>query len=144
MALKRPQRLAASTPRGERLTPEHLSEVGQFYSEAYPGNWFEPRMLHSGQYFGIREEGKLVSVAGVHVYAPSQGVAGLGNIATHPDYRGRGLGTAVTARLCESLLESVETVGLNVVAHNQAAISCYEKLGFVPHAHYEEFQCSAL
>jgi ribosomal protein S18 acetylase RimI-like enzyme len=41
--------------------------------------------------------------------------------------------------LCQSLLEKVEHVGLNVKADNDAAIACYRKLGFEVVAPYGEF-----
>ena len=79
----------------------------------------------------IRRGRALVSVAGVHVYSPQYKVAALGNITTRPDARGQGLGTAVTARLCQELLRAgMECVGLNVKADNQGAVACYEKIGF--------------
>src|SRR5262249_1128667 len=79
---------------------------------SYPGNWFVPRMQQTGFYFGIRRGPALVSVAGVHVYSQPYRVAALGNITTRPDVRGRGLGTAVTARLCQGLLRAgIEHVG---------------------------------
>jgi RimJ/RimL family protein N-acetyltransferase len=39
------------------LTTADLPEVRAFYDESYPGNWFEPRMLETGCYFGIRAQG---------------------------------------------------------------------------------------
>ncbi len=122
-----------------QLTPNDLAEVESFYRESYPGNWFDPRMLETGQYCGIRIGNKLASVAGVHVYSPQLKVAALGNIATHPAHRGRGLGTRVTAGLCRRLLRSADLIGLNVKADNAAAIACYAKLGFVRHAAYHEY-----
>jgi len=119
--------------------PAEEDEILRFYEQSYPGNWFDARMLETGQYFGIRKGGVLVSVAGVHVYSATYGVAALGNIATLPSQRGRGYGTAVTARLCQSLSSSVEQIGLNVKADNSAAISCYRKLGFERVAAYGEF-----
>ncbi len=73
----------------------------------------------------------------------SYGVAALGNIATHPDLRNRGLGTAVTTKLCNVLLRSVETIGLNVKADNLAALSCYKKLGFKEIATIEQYMVEA-
>lgn len=112
------------------LTKRDLDEMLRLYEEGYPGNYFNPRMLETGQYFGVRIENRLVSVAGVHVYSEKYKVAALGNIATHPDYRGNGFGKSVTARLCQSLSEYVDHIGLNVKADNTTAVSLYEKLGF--------------
>lgn len=120
------------------LGTEDLEEIAAFYRSSYPGNWFDARMLATRQYFGIRESGALVAIGGVHVYSASERVAALGNIATAPHRRGSGLATKVTARLCRSLLESVDRVGLNVLADNAAAIRCYERLGFARVAPYDE------
>ncbi len=51
-------------------------------------------------------------------------------VPTHPDYRGNGFAKSATARLCQSLTESVDHIGLNVKADNTAAMSLYEELGF--------------
>ncbi len=121
------------------LGPAELDEILGFYERSYPGNWFDSRMLETGQYFGVREGGVLVSAAGVHVYSPAYGVAALGNVATLPSHRGKGYAKAVMARLCRSLCGRVEHIGLNVKADNAAAISCYRKLGFEKVATYGEF-----
>jgi predicted GNAT family acetyltransferase len=111
----------------------------RLYDESYPGNWFDPRMLQTGQYFGLRESRQLVSVAGVHVYSERYRVAAVGNVVTHPAHRNKGYGRAVTARLCQLLLETVDHIGLNVKADNDAAMACYRKLGFEIIAPYGEF-----
>lgn len=116
-----------------------LPEIRAFYQDSYPGNWFDPRMLETGQYFGVRADGRLASVGGIHVYSPQYRVAALGNIATHPAYRGRGYGKAVTARICQSLSQTVHSIGLNVKADNRPAIACYGRLGFEVVAEYGEF-----
>jgi GNAT superfamily N-acetyltransferase len=124
----------------EGLSMSHLSEIISLLEKAYPGNFFEPRMLETKQYYGIRQLGKLVSAAGVHVYSRRYKVAALGNITTHPDYRGRGYGTIVTARVCQSLLRDIDHIGLNVKADNISAIKCYERLGFEVVGSYGEFE----
>ena len=96
-------------------------------------------MLETGRYYGIRNGRTILSVAGIHVYSPRYRVAVVGNVTTHPDYRGRGLGTAVCARLCKELLQEVDHVGLNVKADNASAIASYMRLGFERIAAYEEF-----
>ena len=122
-----------------RLMENDLEDMLGLYEEGYPGNWFNTRMLQTKQYFGIRIENRLVSVAGIHVYSEKYKVAALGNIVTHPDYRGKGFGKAVTAGLCQSLSEHVDNIGLNVKADNAAAITLYEKLGFEIVGTYYEF-----
>lgn len=116
-----------------------LEEIQAFYQYSYPENWFDPRMLATQQYFGIRIGGQLVSAGGIHVYSSQYRVAALGNIATHPAHRGRGYGKAVTARICQSVSKAVNDVGLNVKADNHNAITCYGRLGFVKIAAYREF-----
>ena len=63
-----------------------------------PETWFEPRMLATGRYVGIRQDGRLACVAGVHVYSPTWSVAALGNVATLPELRGRGPGASCVRR----------------------------------------------
>jgi ribosomal protein S18 acetylase RimI-like enzyme len=113
-----------------RLTENDLDDMLGLYKEGYPENWFDARMLQTKQYFGLRLKNRLVSVAGIHVYSEKYKVAALGNIVTHPDYRGNGFGKSVTARLCQSLAENVDNIGLNVKADNAAAVAMYRKLGF--------------
>jgi ribosomal protein S18 acetylase RimI-like enzyme len=122
-----------------RLGTNELADIQALYKESYPENWFDPRMLETGQYFGIREENRLVSVAGIHVYSPQYNVAALGNIATLPAYRNKGYGTKVTAKLCQSLSAEGMRIGLNVKTDNHAAISSYTRIGFDSVASYEEF-----
>jgi ribosomal protein S18 acetylase RimI-like enzyme len=126
------------------LSAADMDDLLALYAASYPANWFVPRMLATGRYYGVRQSGKLLSVAGVHVYSPEYKVAALGNIATHPEARGRGLATIATARLCQELLRAgVETIGLNVNAGNASALACYTRLGFVPIADYGEYTVEA-
>ncbi len=139
MAHRDRDRLAIRTDDVQRLGPADRTDLEALYLRSYPGNWFDGRMLDTGQYYGIRGEGQLLCVAGVHVYSPRYRVAALGNVTTDPAARGRGLARRATAHLCRSLYATVETIGLNVQADNQAAISCYRSLGFEEIGQYEEF-----
>ena len=124
----------------EHLGAADLASLEALYAQAYPGNWFDARMLTTGQYMGIRREGAIVAAGGVHVYSTRYRVAALGNIATLPHFRGRGLARRVVAGLCRSLrTQGIETLGLNVKADNVAAVRCYEKIGFVDIARYDEY-----
>jgi GNAT superfamily N-acetyltransferase len=131
--------LAVNTSSVVRLGVDDLPSLKLLYDESYPGNWFDPRMLETKQYFGIRDGDRLVSAAGVHVYSPRFRVAALGNIVTRPEFRNNGYGTQVTSALCKSLLADNLRIGLNVQADNNAAIACYRHLGFEIAAPYAEF-----
>jgi len=140
MALTDSSRLESVDTSGVmQLSASNVSELEELYRESYPGNWFEPRMLETGYYYGICQGAALLSVAGVHVYSQQYGVAALGNITTHPLFRGKGLGKIVCAKLCQTLLQTVDYIGLNVKADNKSAIACYTKLGFERIATYEEY-----
>ena len=122
------------------LSEADLPRLEALYDTAYPGNWFNPRMLQTGQYAGISDtDGRLLCAAGVHVYSPQYKVAALGNITTLPEQRGRGLATKATAGLCKQLLKSVDFVGLNVRTDNLAAIRVYKRVGFEIAGVYHEW-----
>lgn len=129
----------ANTKNTFQLTEAALPEINQLYQESYPANAFDPHMLRTGQYFGVRHDGRLVSIAGVHVYSAFYRVAALGNITTHPDERGKGFARAVTGRLCQHLAKTVDFIGLNVKSDNQPAFTLYQSLGFQKSADYGEF-----
>lgn len=138
MGLTNPNQLAGEARDVVHLGQADLSEVQRFYDVAYPGNFFEPPMLETGHYYGLRRDGCLVCVAGVHVYSPRYRVAALGNIATRPECRGKGYAKAVVSHLCRQLLPTVDHIGLNVKTGNSAAVACYERLGFTVVGQYEE------
>ena len=73
------------------------------------------------------------------MYSPTWSVAALGNVATLPGLRGRGLARSACAALCRVLLEDgITTIALNVGADNHAAIRAYTRLGFEQVAEYTE------
>jgi ribosomal protein S18 acetylase RimI-like enzyme len=120
------------------ISARDLASVQRFYADCYPGNWFDARMLDTGQYRGVRQGDGWLAVAGVHVYSPVYRVAALGNIAVGTAHRGQGLGRAVTAAVCSALRPTIEVVGLNVHHDNVAARRCYERLGFTTVSTYDE------
>jgi len=138
MALTEPRRLEGFAAEGEVLTDADLSDLTRLYLSAYPRYAFDPRLLQTGQYVGVRRHGRLVAVAGVHIWSPAQRVATLGNVTTHPGMRGQGLGTAAVATVCRRLLPTVDVIALNVKADNASAIALYTRLGFSRVADYHE------
>lgn len=133
---------SVDTDEATQLRISDEAELTRFYAQAHPKNWFDPRMVETGAYFGVRRDGKLASVAGVHVVSRRHGVAALGNIATHPALRGQGLGRIATAAACKSLAE-LDPIGLNVAVENAPAIAMYRGLGFDRITCYEEYLANA-
>lgn len=140
MALQAASFAPAQVLAGEVIQLSHrdTADIMELYVH-HPENFFEPAQIHSGHYYGVRVDERLVSIAGVHAINVSCGVAVLGNIVTHPDYRRRGLSTACTSVLCEKLMgEGIVTIALNVARGNRSAVRVYEKLGFRYHDTYLE------
>jgi len=139
MVLAHPKELdEVDTKEAVTLGAQHAPELEAFYAIAYPDNWFDRRMLETGGYRAVRRDGRIVSVAGVHVLSRRYRVAALGNVATIAAFRGRGLGRIVCAALCKDLLAVADPIGLNVLSSNTAAVSLYQQLGFARVAQYEE------
>lgn len=141
MGLANPAQVTAvNTATVTPLAPADLDAIHALYQASYPDTWFVPRMLETGRYYGIYENSRLLTIAGVHVYSPQYKVAAIGNVTTHPEARGRGLATVVCAKLCQALLaEGITTIGLNVRAGNTPAIRAYQKLGFEHVGEYGEY-----
>ncbi len=143
MALRDRSRLdSVDVTRVRRLDHVDVPGLEALYDAVYAGseatNVFYPSMLDVGPYFGVEEDGSIVSSAGVHVYSQRYGAAAIANVATHPGARGRGLATSVTARLCKELLRDCAHVGLNVAQANEPAIRAYKRAGFEIVAEYHE------
>jgi GNAT superfamily N-acetyltransferase len=121
------------------LSEDDLPELENFYKTSYPGNAFDPRTLETGMYFGCRDNKKLVSAGGVHVYSERYKVAALGNITTLPAYRNLGFARQITTEICRKLIPKMEYIGLNVKCDNYPAIHLYQSLGFSISGKYGEF-----
>lgn len=121
-----------------RMNVTHSELLQKLYDEAYPGNYFDEKMLATGKYYGYFDGDNIVSVTGVHVDSREYTIAVLGNITTLPSYRGKGLAQALTAHLVEELIKEGKEVCLNVKGDNEPAIKAYEALGFKKTHEYRE------
>jgi len=136
----RARALAADAGEAKMLTINDIQALERLYAEAYPGNWFDARMVQTGCYAGIWQGDVLVAAAGIHVVSERERVAGLGNVTSHPTVRGQGYARQVCARLLRHLdALGIAHIGLNVAAGNGAAIALYQKLGFTEVAEYYEW-----
>ncbi len=72
---------------------------------------------------------RLIAIAAVTSMRP--GIPHLGSVATHPDWRGRGLSRDLCARLTrDALAEGAPAVTLGMHAANRSARSVYSSLGY--------------
>lgn len=127
-------------PAVERLGPADAPALLDLYAD-YEESFFNPMQLDDGVFYGAREGGVLLAAGGTHVVAPRAGLAGVGNVYTRPEARGRGYATAITATVVAELLAlPCRDVFLNVWVDNHTAIGVYERLGFRTHSHYWEVQ----
>lgn len=87
------------------------------------------------QWRGILDGDQLVAVG---AWTPSvDGAAHLVSICTDPEYRGRGLGRAITAGLTAAALEEgANGANLEMYAGNEAAARAYRSVGFVEQGRY--------
>ena len=92
-----------------------------------PGR-FGPRTPMLGTYLGIREEGRLVAMAGERMRVA--GYVELSAISTHPGARRRGYAGRLTLELIRRAFDRGERPFLLVRSTNTGAIALYRKLGF--------------
>ena len=125
-----------------RLGVADAAALSRLYGQGGPHlpDAYDPAQLAGGIFTALAREsdGELVAVAGTHLVAPHWGVAAVGNVYTHPGYRGRGYGRAVTGAVTAELLGRGLQVVLNVERDNQAALHLYTKLGYHVHGPYYE------
>jgi ribosomal protein S18 acetylase RimI-like enzyme len=113
----------------ERLTPSDIDDLNRLYQLGFRAG-FPPAILEEGIYYGVRAGGRLVSAAGTHVLNAREGVAVVGNVMTHGDYRGHDFAKMVTSAVTSELLDRMPDVALNVHADNTPAIAAYLRLGY--------------
>jgi len=113
-----------------RLRGRDIGPVNQLYSVEGGPAAYSSGHIENGVYYGVMTEGRLASIAGTHVDSPAERVAVVGNVFTHPRYRGTGLATIATSEVTQALLEHCDLVALTVEVSNAPALAVYDKLGY--------------
>lgn len=117
-----------------RLSEEHLSDVAELETLCFAHPWTADGLKTLTGDGGVgfaavdNESGKVVSYAGM-IFAADAG--DITDVATHPDFRRRGISRAVMKRLIEfSREKGLVSIALDVRVSNVGAIALYEGLGF--------------
>lgn len=138
------------------LGPEDVARVNSLYAHGGPftPDAFDAYQLDGGSFFGIEatkelspgdeagqgvHKGALIAVGGTHVIDTIHAIAAVGNMYTHPQWRGKGLGTAVLDAIVADLRrQGISLIVLNVDRRNTGARHLYEKFGFRTHCAFVE------
>jgi ribosomal protein S18 acetylase RimI-like enzyme len=109
------------------LTGNHAGDMVALTDVAFPG-FFRPGTYRMGSYFGVREAGALVAMAGERLRL--EGYPEMSGICTHPAHRGRGLARNLILYLAHHQRRAGLAPWLHVGTANRAAIDLYRELGF--------------
>jgi len=127
-----------------RLHPGDRAEIEDLLAQ---GEWvfFLPECLSSGHYYGVREDGRLVAIAGTILASTRYNIAALGSVFTHPEHRGKGLaGICCSHVLASAAHAGIGRVVLNVEEQKVKARRVYERLGFQTACTYLDGECARL
>lgn len=118
---------SAGTCNTELLSSADTPAMLDLVAETKPGPFGRLTPL-LGRYVGIREDGRLVAMAGERLRVA--GHVELSAICVRPRARGRGYARSLTRHLMGLAFESGEVPFLHVRPDNVAAVALYEQLGF--------------
>lgn len=110
-----------------RLTKDDVPEMVALAALTKPGP-FTPRAPELGPFWGVKLEGRLAAMAGTRLNLT--GYTELSGICCHPDFRGRGLASALSLHVASHIRAQGDTPFLHAYADNHGAIALYRKLGF--------------
>jgi ribosomal protein S18 acetylase RimI-like enzyme len=89
---------------------------------------FRARTHTLGRFIGIRDNGKLIAMAGERLQTDE--FIEISGVCTHPDYRSRGYGASLLTIVGQRILDEGKTPFLHAYASNTGAITLYRSLGF--------------
>ncbi|MFJ6525831.1 GNAT family N-acetyltransferase [Streptomyces longwoodensis] len=112
--------------RAEVLGPDDADDMVRLAALTKPGP-FERRTRELGTYLGVRDNGRLVAMAGERM--KPGGWSEISAVCTAPAHRGRGLARALMEALVDAIRERGEQPFLHVVEGAPAA-GLYEAMGF--------------
>ena len=127
--------MSVSTITVRKMKKEDLDRVSQIEKECFSTPWsrdsFEDMIDNPAALYMVAEDnGYIVANCGVIIAA---GEGDICNVAVDPSYRKRGIAKLLLTRVMEEASKEMAVLSftLEVRRSNTAAISLYEKLGFV-------------
>jgi ribosomal protein S18 acetylase RimI-like enzyme len=110
------------------LSCDDAPEMMELIEIAFPG-FFRSRTCQMGPYSGVRENGRLIAMAGDRLVTDK--LREVSGVCTHPEHTGRGLATQLILHKLREHRERGFGSFLHAAASNTRAIPIYERLGFV-------------
>jgi ribosomal protein S18 acetylase RimI-like enzyme len=110
-----------------RLGAADAAEMVALAELTKPGP-FAMRTHELGTYIGIRDNGKLVAMAGERLRVP--GLTEISGVCTHPEHTGKGYAAALIRELLAQIRANGEQPFLHVREANTRAAGLYRHLGF--------------
>jgi len=122
-------------PDREVVGVEGDDEIDALLDEAFPDSSVRPGHPLVIGWYGVRAGGRLAAVAADRSGRPPGSdarptVGAIGGLAVHPDFRGQGLGKALSAALTGRFVRDYGLSTLGVYPENVAAQRMYESLGY--------------
>lgn len=108
----------------------HVQLINRLYNAEGDPTQYRKEHIAEGCYWGVVDNERLVAVAGTHAIGRTHSIAILGNVFTHPRFRGRGHATTATSAVTAALLEQLDEVVLSVDPKNEPAVHAYRNLGY--------------
>ncbi|WMD21528.1 GNAT family N-acetyltransferase [Achromobacter seleniivolatilans] len=114
-------------PDSMTLTLADAQDMLDLAQKTKPGP-FCARTREMGRYIGIRDQGRLVAMAGERMHPA--GYVEISAVCVDQDWRGKGIAGRLISQLHARILQRGETPFLHVLSTNHNAIALYERLGF--------------
>lgn len=144
MATDREPPAAAAEPHVVVLEPARDADaIRACLEDSNPGTTADPTGPQEAAWFGVRDGGRLVGVAGASLRGGRSDESfswHLHGLGVRPGARARGLGAALTAAVTRAgLAGGAQWVSLGMYADNDAARRIYRRLGFLTEGRFASF-----
>ena len=127
MVLSRRNAKMAADPGIVNLSEDDADEMHELVVRTKPGPFGE-RTMEMGHYIGIRDDGRLIAMAGERMRF--DGFVEISAVCVDSNYRGKGLARRLVVALGAQIESRGETAFLHVLADNLGAIKLYKDIGF--------------